>query len=150
MFITYMSERMTALTREQIVLNSLPIPPRQGIYFLISDGEIVYIGQTRNLASRLGNHVNSKDFSGYYILPVDDPKSLDDLERAYITEFKPRLNKIRFWCGEPSSGEGTKFEKAMQRVKRGQSAYSAAISEGVSHTALYQSDEYRAWKNEKN
>ncbi len=62
------------------------------IYFLEKDGETVYVGQTKRLAARIGEHVNyGKDFDCFYFLHVHE-KDMDFLELAFINLIKPKLN----------------------------------------------------------
>jgi hypothetical protein len=68
------------------------IPPC--VYFLIFEGALVYVGQTRDLNCRVGRHCQklmSKPFDAVYYLLVDD-KELDPIESTLIRRFKPRLN----------------------------------------------------------
>lgn len=62
------------------------------IYFLIKQKEIVYVGQTINLLNRIKSHKKEKDFDSYAFVEVDE-YDLDEMELAYIIEFKPELNK---------------------------------------------------------
>lgn len=91
-FVDHGSE--TLLGAKEIIVQAKPGPPSVcGIYFLVSEGEIVYVGQSTNIASRIGNHAaERKQFDSYYYQQCDS-KSLDEMESAYIRKFKPRLNK---------------------------------------------------------
>jgi hypothetical protein len=65
------------------------------IYGLFDGDELVYLGQSRNLAVRLRDHITGdrqKTFTTWGHLPVasDD---LDLVERRLIQRFQPRLNK---------------------------------------------------------
>lgn len=61
-----------------------------GIYFLIKNSEIIYIGQSVNIFSRLQGH-KSKDYDSVAFIPC--PKSqLDILETLYILHYEPKLN----------------------------------------------------------
>jgi predicted GIY-YIG superfamily endonuclease len=67
------------------------------IYALISNNEIVYIGQTSTLAMRLGSHISSyKKFDSWSI--IEDLGSfayqsdIDTKELQYIYAFKPKYN----------------------------------------------------------
>jgi len=91
------------ITKEEIINNSKNLqPPKIGIYFLIRNNSIVYIGQTKNLKTRLENHSrhNGVGFNSYYFLPVNlhkiNEKDLDivlsDLEAYFIVKFAPHEN----------------------------------------------------------
>jgi hypothetical protein len=62
-----------------------------GIYFLVSDGEVIYVGQSVNVSSRVNEHARTKDFEAAFFLPWpgDD---LDRVESALIRALKPSLN----------------------------------------------------------
>ena len=68
------------------------------IYALINDEEVVYIGQTNNMQSRINTHRRdkTKEFTHFSIvskLPNEiDKKGLDKLEEKYIKMFKPKYN----------------------------------------------------------
>ncbi len=61
-----------------------------GIYFLIKDNEIVYIGQSVNIASRVADHTG-KDFDSVSYVACEQNK-LDILESLYILAYQPKLN----------------------------------------------------------
>ena len=68
-----------------------------GVYFLIKSNEIVYIGQSINIASRITQH-RDKDFDSVsYVACHKD--ELDILESLYILAYQPALNG--------SNGNGT-------------------------------------------
>ncbi len=65
---------------------------RTGIYFLCHDGELVYVGQSVDVANRVANHRSSRrDFDSVFFLPWpgDD---LDRIEGALIRALRPALN----------------------------------------------------------
>lgn len=67
-----------------------------GIYFLINDYEVVYVGQSTNIASRIVYHVaeGRKIFDSYSY--VECEKSiLDDMESLYIDKYIPKYNDRR-------------------------------------------------------
>jgi hypothetical protein len=69
------------------------LKPLCGIYFLLSDGETVYVGQSVNVVGRIGQHVAdaSKTFDACCCFGCERHE-LDDLERALISLLRPRLN----------------------------------------------------------
>jgi hypothetical protein len=77
----------------EIVSQALPWPQTSsGIYFLVSGGRVVYVGQARNVVLRIAAHSGVKKFDGWHWIKC--PKSrLDETERAYINKFLPELNK---------------------------------------------------------
>ncbi|OLF36556.1 hypothetical protein BTW00_05585 [Psychrobacter sp. C 20.9] len=61
-----------------------------GVYFLVKNNEIVYIGQSINIASRITQH-RDKDFDSVsYVACHKD--ELDILESLYILAYQPALN----------------------------------------------------------
>jgi len=66
-------------------------PP--SVYFLILNGEIVYVGQTTNLKARIRAHRSEgKVFGRVLYLPT--PKArLDQVEARFIRELRPPCNK---------------------------------------------------------
>ena len=63
-----------------------------GIYFLIKDKKIVYVGQSTNIFARVGAHKMDKDFDKavYFECPSTE---LDDLEYELINILQPQYNK---------------------------------------------------------
>jgi hypothetical protein len=64
-----------------------------GIYFLCKNGEVVYVGKSTNVISRVATHSseNRKDFDKVFFLTV--PKSeLAALEKHYATILRPKYN----------------------------------------------------------
>jgi hypothetical protein len=66
-----------------------------GVYFLMLDGDVVYIGQSINCNYRISVHISGgkKEFDGCYIIRAE-PETLDNLEAQYIHKFKPRYNML--------------------------------------------------------
>ncbi len=77
---------------DDILAAQAPNQPISGIYFLIEGDEIVYVGQSIDVHSRLITHRQQKQFSHFSYIEVP-PELLDIVERAYISRFKPRLNR---------------------------------------------------------
>jgi len=63
------------------------------VYFLISRGEIVYIGQSIQPRSRIAQHVaeGQKEFDSVFLKHCA-PEDLDKWESAYIHSFEPKYN----------------------------------------------------------
>lgn len=66
-----------------------------GIYFLISEDEVVYIGSSKSSCiSRIKRHNKRiSNFSSYCILPVDESVYLEEVETRFIYKFLPKLNR---------------------------------------------------------
>lgn len=61
-----------------------------GVYFLIKDDEIIYIGQSINIAHRIASH-RDKDFDSMAFIGCLKT-DLDVLESLYILAYRPKLN----------------------------------------------------------
>jgi predicted DNA-binding transcriptional regulator AlpA len=68
----------------------IEVPEVSGIYFLIQEGEVIYVGQSHNVASRIIGHKN-KTFDRAFVLPCP-PSKMNETEAAFIGIFKPKLN----------------------------------------------------------
>lgn len=81
----------TTLAAEQILAASLAAEPLKcGIYFLIKDGEIKYVGQSVNIEARITSH-KPRRFERWHWIPCSR-EELNALERAYINAFMPAWN----------------------------------------------------------
>lgn len=97
---------MNQITSEQVTLN-LPsvsletkqcLPRFSGIYFVLENSEVIYIGRSQNLQRRWLNHHKMKEFSArpaqLKIAWLEcDAAILATLESTFIELFKPELNK---------------------------------------------------------
>jgi len=75
-------------------LHELQMPePICGIYFLVHNGEIVYIGQSRNIAQRIWGHEGEKrkTWDRVFFLRVPD-YDLDAIEGTLLRCLKPSGN----------------------------------------------------------
>lgn len=68
----------------------LPPPRDVFVYFLLKDGEVVYVGQTREGVTRPYSH-KDKDFDTVRIIKCEIDE-LDYLEEKYIVKYKPIYN----------------------------------------------------------
>jgi hypothetical protein len=64
------------------------------VYFLLLKNQVVYVGQTMNLLSRLQSHRKDKEFDDVWFVIVDQ-RSLSETEKAYIKKFNPPLNRAQ-------------------------------------------------------
>lgn len=79
-------------TRNEILALAVPLPTEPGIYFLVSNGEIVYVGQSVTPVRRLGDHSRDKVFDSVAFVPHPKGPKLNYLEHSYIRKFKPKYN----------------------------------------------------------
>lgn len=79
------------LREHEIVEHAVPLGTVCGVYFLIQEKRVVYVGQSTNVFSRIFTHTQSKEFDSYVYLPCDKDM-LDKLESLYIHFLSPPLN----------------------------------------------------------
>ena len=100
-------------------LQSIETGIRPSVYFLFDGGELVYIGQSRNVYGRINEHLKDRDkvFDAFAIFSVPS-RELLDIEQANIDYYKPKYNKqgkldkdyqLRYVLSK-CRGEGLEFE----------------------------------------
>lgn len=104
----------------EILEKSVRYKAKRGIYFLIRNLEIVYVGQSINIPSRIQTHLNegSKKFDrvSYVYLEHED---LDYFETAYILKFRPYYNKSvngSLCCPMPIKEFYQKYDTAQTQI----------------------------------
>jgi excinuclease UvrABC nuclease subunit len=65
---------------------------RCGVYFLVKDDVVLYVGKSVNVDARIAQHRLSKSFDSYTFIECSEA-DLDTVERGYIEELNPPLNK---------------------------------------------------------
>lgn len=88
-----LSDKITGkalLRHDQIVESSRPWQQSSGVYFLIDEDKIVYVGQSVNIYARIPQH-HEKKFDRYAYVPCK-PRLLNILESLYIHCLQPKLN----------------------------------------------------------
>ena len=92
-----------------LVEASIPVQNQVGLYFLIKDKEVVYVGQTIDIFGRVAKHRRlGKEFDSFSFIPCDDPAKRDELESTYILALAPWMNlsmgrkpvKLPMWMRE--------------------------------------------------
>lgn len=86
------AETAELLGSEEIIHKKKPVETLCGVYFLINNDEIVYVGQSVNIWSRLSQHKKDKEFSHFHWIPVQN-SYLEIVENDYIIKFNPIYNK---------------------------------------------------------
>jgi hypothetical protein len=81
------------LSELEIVAASIPTDPLKcGVYFLIDDDKVMYVGKSVDIHARLIEHRRSgKVFERWHWIPCPR-EALDDLERSYLDTFLPKWN----------------------------------------------------------
>lgn len=83
------------LSKEEILKNSTTEFNYQGVYFLIKKDEIVYVGSSVSIPTRIASHYRLLDFDSYsfILISTKDVKELQTLEADYILKFNPKHNR---------------------------------------------------------
>lgn len=81
------------------------------VYFLVRDREVVYVGQTISLASRLESHRKDKQFDEVFYLPTPREELLQ-VESGFIKALDPELNKVKPRRRRPASMRVSKEEQS--------------------------------------
>lgn len=77
---------------EDAILSRPRFRMSSGVYFLIRDDQVVYVGQAVDVHARVSTHGrNWKQFDSYTYIPCEHDR-LDEVERHYIRLFQPELN----------------------------------------------------------
>ena len=65
-----------------------------GIYFLMNNDELIYIGQSYNIKKRIKRHAwaGFKTFNWFMYLKIEQPWERDLLETLYIEQLQPKYN----------------------------------------------------------
>ncbi len=80
---------------EDINLENLPknaIKLLRGIYFLYRGEDLVYIGCSGNIQTRIYQHLFDKEFDSYKYIEIGGNINLEEIERQLITKHKPIYN----------------------------------------------------------
>lgn len=76
----------------EVLDSAMPIGTAMGVYFLIKNNEVVYVGQSIDVYGRLSTHKkNGKDFDSFAFIQCEKGM-LNDLESLYISAFVPFMN----------------------------------------------------------
>lgn len=92
-----------------ILESPVQVPMSSGVYFLICDSEVMYVGRSADVFYRLSQHRQAGlKFDAFNV--VYAPKErLDELERIYIDALLPKWNQ---YLGGPERGTSIKSRKA--------------------------------------
>lgn len=105
-----------SLDRDYILSKSFPVFPQCGIYFLIQDDEIVYIGQSVHIPNRLKTHQGGEKVFNKVFFVECSGNDLDELEKHYIRSFTPKLNKKLYRTSRAWRVKKEKVDKAAIRA----------------------------------
>lgn len=83
---------LATLSAEEIIAAAVPHRHQCGVYFLVKDSRVMYVGQSTHAGRRVPEHLSTgKPFDAYHFVPVPEPL-LDDTEAAYILALNPPWN----------------------------------------------------------
>ena len=85
------------------------------VYFLIKDENVIYVGKSSNVLSRLSAHHKAKKPDKIAVKVVPDDTPLDIVESFYIQKFNPPLNKAK--GDEPDAGTYSTEAEAIHWLK---------------------------------
>lgn len=84
--------RATEYTKDQVLSAGIPCVGHCGIYFLIADNDVIYVGQSIDVFGRIARHRrDGRMFDSFAFMPCAKDR-LDKTEAAYILAFMPWLN----------------------------------------------------------
>lgn len=89
----------TLLTEAEILAGSIAYRPRCGVYFLIKNDRVRYVGQSTNVEQRLRDHFERFGFDSVAYIPCER-HMLDKMESLYIHVLRPE------WNGRLNTREG--------------------------------------------
>lgn len=86
------------------LINEALLEAQPGVYFLIKDHTVVYVGQSRHVFARVAGHAaqHRKTFDCAVYLPIPSSE-LDPVEAAFIRLLAPPLNARRGSCAGTES-----------------------------------------------
>jgi excinuclease UvrABC nuclease subunit len=95
---TPLSDDLKEMLEKEILRQARPVSEVgfPGIYFLLNESEIVYIGQSNSVHTRIKQHLNEplKSFDSYLIIRIDSYSERILRERQLIATFKPYYNDL--------------------------------------------------------
>lgn len=77
---------------EDLLERSIKACAVSGVYFLFKRKKLLYVGQSRNVFSRVGTHARKVKFDSFTYLEYP-LHLLSKYEQHYIAKFQPPLNK---------------------------------------------------------
>lgn len=87
------TENLLSINKENVLKTAHNTIRLNGIYFLIRDSKVIYVGQSVNITNRVCSHTGIT-FDSYNYIIVNDDKRLDNLEAYFIAKFKPVHNSV--------------------------------------------------------
>lgn len=109
------------------------------VYFLIDGSEIVYVGQSRAFGARLQSHIvdKGKVFDRYFTIKCKDKSEMDELERYYISAFKPKHNNSGIGEEELVKRRIKKFDLTAEVAPTGELPVPEQVEKSSVHPGTY-------------
>lgn len=124
--------------------NRNDLPQTFGVYFVVSNAEILYVGASANVRSRWVGHNKIKElaeFTNVKIAWVELTNSTDviELERRAIEFYSPRMNSDKGYIKPTLSSETVRRRTNLEAVikSRNKTIYSVAKETGVDYSLVY-------------
>lgn len=84
------------ISERDIVSSSVPAEAMSGVYFLIQDSRVVYVGKSVDMYTRVSEHKSKgREFTHFSVIQCP-PEGLNELESKYILAFNPIGNTGRY------------------------------------------------------
>ena len=81
------------INKNEVIARAKPVTHSHYLYFLLDNSEIVYVGQTKCVESRIQQHLNvGRVFDSYSSFDIYDQVP-NEIEADYIVKFNPRENR---------------------------------------------------------
>lgn len=77
---------------EQPRVKELSLSKIIGVYFLVENNEVVYVGQSTDIASRIRKHQSDKFFNKVFYIECRKER-LNEIENYFIISFNPEYNR---------------------------------------------------------
>jgi hypothetical protein len=86
-----MLNKSTEISEDELFENANYNCGSSGVYFLLRAGKVVYVGQAKNIPSRIEAHTGNKLFNSFSFF-FCHPSECDFFESFYIYKFAPEYN----------------------------------------------------------
>lgn len=110
-------------TAEEILAAANPRERLYGVYFLIKEGRVVYVGQSHNVAARLDAHAHTRKGFDSYTYICCPAHERDLLESLYIHMLQPAYNGRQYPTIEAAKHAPYKLTQLLAMAKELESAH---------------------------
>lgn len=108
-----LSARDELMYRGAFVVPKRPLSVRWFVYFLMKGDEVIYIGKSKAIDSRVRHHRSQWRFTDALAIEVD-AEFASDLEALFIDKFQPKKNKV--YTNKRYSRSGKCFARNWKRL----------------------------------